>query len=96
MSSRNGKNCLGDNGLVKKSAMFFALCTNGTVISRDSTRSRTKKCRRSICLVRAWCSGLYARSKADMLSMERGVGSAAGKPSSANRARSILGLLSGF
>eukprot|EP00965_Chrysotila_dentata_P007943 258983-Pleurochrysis_carterae.AAC.1 len=44
MQSHRGKNVLGGRGSVKKSAILSAFCTKGTVISRDSTRSRTKKC----------------------------------------------------
>eukprot|EP00965_Chrysotila_dentata_P153106 5059568-Pleurochrysis_carterae.AAC.1 len=85
--SRREKNVLGGRGLVKKSAMLSALCTKGTVISRDSTRSRTKKCQRLMCLVRAWCSGLYAKSIADVLSMESEVGFTQSTPSSEKSAR---------
>eukprot|EP00965_Chrysotila_dentata_P019162 638425-Pleurochrysis_carterae.AAC.1 len=87
MRSRRGKNVLGGRGLVKKSAMFSALCTKGTVISRDSTRSRTRKCRRSMCFVRAWCFGLYAKSIADMLSMDKDVGCGHSTPNSEKSAR---------
>eukprot|EP00965_Chrysotila_dentata_P122277 4042223-Pleurochrysis_carterae.AAC.1 len=72
MRSRKGKNAFGGSGsMVKKSAMSAALLTKGTVNSSASTRSRTKKCLRSMCFVRAWCSGLYARSIADILSILR-------------------------
>ena len=46
------------NGFVKKSAMLSSVRTNGTSISRSSTMSRTKKCRRCTCFIRSWCSGL--------------------------------------
>eukprot|EP00965_Chrysotila_dentata_P011560 378379-Pleurochrysis_carterae.AAC.1 len=58
IASRSGKNTRGGRGFVKKSAMLSALLTNGTVISCDSTFSRTKKWRLSMCLERWWCSGL--------------------------------------
>eukprot|EP00965_Chrysotila_dentata_P005550 183285-Pleurochrysis_carterae.AAC.1 len=67
--------------------MLSALSTKGTVISRDSTRSRTKKCRRSMCLVRAWCSGSYAKSMADILSMDREVDCGQSTPNSEKSAR---------
>eukprot|EP00965_Chrysotila_dentata_P122109 4037215-Pleurochrysis_carterae.AAC.1 len=85
--SRNGKNRRGASGFVKKSARLSALLTKGTVNSRDSTFSRTKKCLRSMCFDRAWCSGLYARSIADLLSRASEVGSVAGDPSSATSDR---------
>eukprot|EP00965_Chrysotila_dentata_P182167 6015377-Pleurochrysis_carterae.AAC.1 len=87
MRSRRGKKAFGGKGLVKKSAILAALCTKGTVISMDSTRSRTKKCRRSMCFVREWCSGLYARSMAAMLSMCSAVGCCDDTPSSSKSAR---------
>eukprot|EP00965_Chrysotila_dentata_P104991 3467870-Pleurochrysis_carterae.AAC.1 len=87
MASRNGKNRRGARGFVKKSARLSALFTKGTVISRDSTFSRTKKCLRSMCFDRAWCSGLYARSIADLLSSASDAGSEAGDPSSATSER---------
>ena len=49
-------------GLVKKSAMLSSVRTKGTSISNFSTMSRTKKCRRSTCFMRSWCSGLYETS----------------------------------
>eukprot|EP00965_Chrysotila_dentata_P058585 1943715-Pleurochrysis_carterae.AAC.1 len=52
IKSRIGKKSRGGRGLVKKSARLSALRRNGTVMSKDSTFSRTKKCRRSMCLVR--------------------------------------------
>eukprot|EP00965_Chrysotila_dentata_P130738 4322590-Pleurochrysis_carterae.AAC.1 len=67
--------------------MLSAVCTKGTVISGDSTRSRTKKCQQSICLVRAWCSGFYAKSMADTLSMDKDVGCGQSTPNSAKSAR---------
>ena len=45
--SRMGKNFLAAKGLVKKSAMFSSVGTYGTSMTRDSTMSRMKKCRRS-------------------------------------------------
>eukprot|EP00965_Chrysotila_dentata_P145393 4802014-Pleurochrysis_carterae.AAC.1 len=74
MRSRIGKNRRGGRGLVKKSARLSALRTKGTVMSKNSTFSRTKKWRLSICLERWWCSGLYARSMADLLSKASDVG----------------------
>eukprot|EP00965_Chrysotila_dentata_P218520 6190627-Pleurochrysis_carterae.AAC.2 len=47
----SGRNTRGGRGFVKKSAMLFALSTNGTVISCALTFSRTKEWRRSIWLV---------------------------------------------
>ena len=41
-----------------------AVLTKGTRICRFSTHSRTKKCRRSMCLVREWNSGLYEMAMA--------------------------------
>eukprot|EP00965_Chrysotila_dentata_P114427 3782181-Pleurochrysis_carterae.AAC.2 len=38
--------------MVKKSAKLAVLDTNGIVMSCSSTRSRTKKCRRSMCFDR--------------------------------------------
>eukprot|EP00965_Chrysotila_dentata_P009856 321535-Pleurochrysis_carterae.AAC.1 len=87
MASRKGKNNCGAKGLVKKSARLSALRTKGTVISRDSTFLRTKKCRRSMCLDRAWCCGLYAKSIADLLSKDNGVASREGSPNSSKSAR---------
>eukprot|EP00965_Chrysotila_dentata_P078742 2595705-Pleurochrysis_carterae.AAC.2 len=51
--------------------MLSTLGTKGKAVSSVSTRSRTKKCPRSMFLVRAWCSGIYARSMPDMLSMDK-------------------------
>ena len=59
MIFRMAKKTLGfDSGLVKKSAQLFAVLTNGTDTSNFSTMSRTKKWRRSMCLVVSWDSGL--------------------------------------
>ena len=52
-------NLLALKGLVKKSAMLSAVRTKGTSISMLSTISRMKKCLRSTCFIREWCSGLY-------------------------------------
>jgi hypothetical protein len=41
MMRRNSLNTIGLSGLVKKSAVLFAVRTNGTVISNFSTMSRT-------------------------------------------------------
>eukprot|EP00965_Chrysotila_dentata_P128158 4237003-Pleurochrysis_carterae.AAC.2 len=88
MTLRSGKNRRGAaRGFVKKSARLSALFTKGAVISRDSTFPQTKKCLRSICFDRAWCSGLYARSIVDLLSNASDVGSVAGDPSSATSDR---------
>eukprot|EP00965_Chrysotila_dentata_P162450 5365081-Pleurochrysis_carterae.AAC.1 len=46
ITSRSGKNKRGGSGLVKKSAKLSSLRTNGTVSSKSSTFSRTKKCLR--------------------------------------------------
>eukprot|EP00965_Chrysotila_dentata_P179393 5924477-Pleurochrysis_carterae.AAC.1 len=51
-TSRIAKKGRGVRGLVKKSAKSAVLDTNGMVMSCSSTRSRTKKCRRSICFDR--------------------------------------------
>eukprot|EP00965_Chrysotila_dentata_P170714 5635540-Pleurochrysis_carterae.AAC.1 len=59
-------------------------------MSCSSTRSRTKKCRRSMCLERWWCSGLYAKSIADLLSMDKDVGSSGPRPRSVNRDRRYI------
>eukprot|EP00965_Chrysotila_dentata_P020585 681850-Pleurochrysis_carterae.AAC.1 len=61
MASRNGKNRRGASGFVKKSARFSALFTKGTVISRDSTFSRTKKCLRSICFDKGMVFGVVCK-----------------------------------
>eukprot|EP00965_Chrysotila_dentata_P157374 5199287-Pleurochrysis_carterae.AAC.1 len=87
MVSRRGKNRRGARGFVKKSARLSVLRTNGTVISRVLTFSRMKKWRRSMCLDRAWCWGLYARSMADLLSNDSAVGSEIGSPNSVNKER---------
>ena len=63
-------NFLAVRGFVKKSAMFSLVGTKGTLISKDSTMSRTKKCRRATCFILSWCSGLYETSRADLLSVE--------------------------
>ena len=60
---------------MKKSASLSCVFTNGTTISCDSTMSRMKKCRRATCLERPWCSGLYDKSRAALLSVDRTVGS---------------------
>eukprot|EP00965_Chrysotila_dentata_P101861 3362512-Pleurochrysis_carterae.AAC.1 len=87
ITSRIAKKGRGVRGVVKKSAKFAVLDTNGIVMSCSSTRSRTKKCRRSMCFDRYWCSGLYARSLADLLSVWSDVGSVGGSPRSSKRVR---------
>ena len=59
MILRNSLNDLGLSGFVKKSDQLLAVRTKGTVNSNFSTMSRTKKWRRSTCLVLLWCSGLW-------------------------------------
>ena len=56
--SRMKKNVLAGKGLVKKSAMFSVVATYGTRSRPSSTHSRMKKCRRAMCFVFGWCSGL--------------------------------------
>ena len=73
MARRIAKNCFALRGLVKKSAQLSTVETNGTLISNDSTMSRTKKWRRATCFVLSWCSGLYDRSRAPVLSVASGV-----------------------
>eukprot|EP00965_Chrysotila_dentata_P037776 1256128-Pleurochrysis_carterae.AAC.1 len=82
MTSRSGKNKRGGKGFVKKSARLSSLRTNGTVSSRSSTFSRMKKCRRWMCFDREWCSGLYAKSMAALLSRCSAVASRVSSPSS--------------
>ena len=93
MRSRIGKKVLAVRGFVKKSAKFSADLTNGTTKVRSSTFSRIKKCRRSICFVRAWCSGLYAKSRAAWLSTLSEVGWAVPKPSSLRNDRKCVASL---
>eukprot|EP00965_Chrysotila_dentata_P162455 5365235-Pleurochrysis_carterae.AAC.1 len=85
--SRIGKIYQGVSALVKKTARFAVQLTKGMVMTCVSTRSRTKKWRRSMCFERWWCSGLYARSIADLLSIESAVGSVAARPRSAKSER---------
>ena len=87
MMSRSLKNDFGGRGFVKKSARFSVDCTYCTWSVCCSTSSRTKKCLRSICLVRLWYSGLYARLIVAVLSTMRGVGFGCGKPSSERNSR---------
>eukprot|EP00965_Chrysotila_dentata_P192640 6175295-Pleurochrysis_carterae.AAC.1 len=67
-TSRIGKKSRGRSGFVKKSARVSTLRRNYTVICRSSTFFLTKRRRLPVCLVREWCSGLYARSMAALLS----------------------------
>ena len=73
IASRSEKKEDGFRGFEKKSAALSSVLTSRTEISPSSTWSRTKKCRRATCLVRPWCSGLYERSNAALLSVSRRV-----------------------
>ena len=74
MKLRNLMNLSGGMGFVKKSAELSSVRTNGTTSSPSSTMSRTKKCLRFTCFDLEWNSGLYERSRADLLSVDVEVG----------------------
>jgi hypothetical protein len=78
------------NAFVKISATFLSEETRMIVISQFWTFSQMKWYRMSICLVRGWNTGFFARDMLLLLSQKSGVGKSSGDVNLPMRRRSQI------